>query len=279
MNPKSFKFSGKDGKTLLGRGWVAPIDQPKGIIYLVHSIGEHSGRYDHVGNHLAKAGFHLVGFDLPGHGLSTGRRGHSPGVSVLLEDIHALIHESTKYLDDQLPKFLYGHGFGGNLVIQFGMRWPSHIRGFIVTSPFLSPDLPHMQLKTNLAKFMAKLFPGLRFANGFNPEALSRNSAIVQAYRKDVYVYNKVSMRLFLDLQKSGQSALSKASQWDAPLLLMHGSDDRITSIQASEQFFRQAGSQVEFVRLEGFYHELHHDIGHETVIEKIIQWLNQQIS
>jgi alpha-beta hydrolase superfamily lysophospholipase len=279
MNPKSFKYLSKDGLTLSGRGWVAPTVNPQGIVHLVHGLGEHSGRYDHVGNKFAKAGYHLIGFDLRGHGLSEGRRGHSPSISHLMEDIQALIDESTKYLGNSLPRFFYGHGFGGNLVIHFGMQRSSNFKGFIVTSPAFSTTRPQKQLKLTMAKFIAKLLPGIRLKNEINPEALSRNTAIVQTYRKDVYVQNKVSARLGLDLLESGQLALENAKGWDSPMLLMHGSADHITAYPASEKFARHAAGQVEFVRWDGYYHELHHDLGHEAVIEKMIQWLDQQIN
>lgn len=129
MNPKSFKFSSEDGITLFGRAWVAPTKTPKGAIFLIHGVGEHSGRYDHVGNALAKAGYHLAGFDLCGHGLSKGQRGHSPGFSHLLDDINAFINETTKYLGNTHPKYLYGQGFGGNLAIHFGLHKSSDFQG------------------------------------------------------------------------------------------------------------------------------------------------------
>lgn len=277
MNPKSFKFSTQDGLTLLGRGWVAPIDQPKGIVYLVHSLGEHSGRYDHVGNQLALAGYHLIGFDLRGHGLSEGRRGYSPGLANLLEDIRALIDESQNHLGDRLPKFIYGQGFGGNLAIHFGLQSSSKFQGFIITSPHLSTNILDNYSKLSITKILAKYFPRLRVDIGISPEALSRNLAIVQAFRNDVYVHDKISARLKLELIKSAQSALENAYRWDAPLLLMHGSADRISAYPASEKFACQATGQVDYVRWEGYYHELHHDLGHEAVIEKITSWLNQQ--
>jgi len=62
-------------------------------------------------------------------------------------------------------------------------------------------------------------------------------------------------------------------------MLLMHGSADCIASYPASENFARHAAGQVEFGWWDGYYHELHHDLGYEAVIEKMILWLVQQIN
>ncbi len=278
MNPKNFKFSSKDGLALLGRAWIAQTHTPKAIIHLIHGLGEHSGRYDHVGNILSKAGYHLVGFDLRGHGLSKGRRGHSPSLSHLMNDIKLLIAETKQHLGSTLPRFLYGHGFGGNLAIHLGGHKSSDFKGFIVTSPTLSTFRPPSKASISLATLIAKFLPGLKINNGMEADALSRNKAIVQAYRNDVYIHHKLSVRLGLDLLQTGTLALESAQHWQFPLLLMHGSGDRITSWQASQEFAHRAEGPVEFVLWDGYYHELHNDIGSEAVIGKMVQWLNQQV-
>jgi len=276
MNPKSFTFMSKDGLLLLGRAWMTTYPQPKGMLYLVHGLGEHSGRYDHIGKTLKKAGYHLVGFDLRGHGLSEGPRGHSPGFSHLMDDIRIFLNESTKYLGNSLPKFLYGHSFGGNLVINFGLRNHIEFKGAIVTSPALSTASPPPKTKVMLAKVFGNILPGISFKSGLKQDALSRDAAIVKAYQDDVYVHDTISARLGLDLLESGQAALENAQNWQAPLLLMHGTADQITSWTASQIFAEHAGDPVELHLWPNYYHELHNDFGSENVIQKMIGWLNQ---
>lgn len=279
MHPTNFTFSSKDGLSLLGRAWVSPTLYPKGIIHLVHGLGEHSGRYDHIGNALANAGYHLASFDLRGHGLSEGPRGHTPDLAHLLDDINQFLQASTKHLGNSLPKFIYGHSLGGNLVINYGIRNHTDFRGAIVTSPSIQTASPPPKAKLSLAKIMANLIPSMTFRSGLEQEALSRNAAIVKSYRDDVYVHDHLTARMGLDLMKSGQLALEHAEQWQKPLLLMHGTNDRITSPAASETFAKKAGDFVEFVLWEDYYHELHNDFGAELVIQKMIDWLNQRVN
>jgi len=276
MNPANFTFTSKDGLSLFGRAWVSSTKKSKGIIHLIHGLGEHSGRYDHIGKALSENGYHLAAFDLRGHGLSEGPRGHAPGLTHLFDDMCIFLDESKKYLGNSLPTFLYGHSLGGNLVINFGIRNHFNLRGAIVTSPALQIITPQPKLKVALTKFLAKKLPRFTMKNGLERNALSRNAAIVKAYQDDVYVHDKVSVRMSLDLLESGLNALDNAEQWNAPLLLMHGTADRITSWKASKEFAHKAGEAVELIPWENYYHELHNDLGSEIVIKKMIEWLDQ---
>lgn len=278
MNPASFTFSSNDGLSLFGRAWISPSKNPKGIVHLVHGLGEHSGRYDHVGKALSDNGYHLAGFDLRGHGLSEGPQGHAPGFPHLFEDIQLFIKETIKHLGNSVPIFLYGHSLGGNLVINLGIRNHLVFNGAIVTSPALRIENRQPKWKLALAKFLAERIPHLTLGNGLESDALSRNAAIVKAYQDDVYVHDRISASMGFDLLESGRIALEKAEQWTAPLLLMHGTADRITSYSASKEFADKAGKQVEFVPWEDYYHELHNDLGSEKIITKMILWLDQNI-
>ena len=273
MNPANFTFSSKDGLSLLGRAWVSQPKNPKGMVYLIHGLGEHTGRYDHIGKVFSKKGFHMVGFDLRGHGLSEGPRGHTPGLTNLFDDISIFIEESQRYLGNSIPNFLYGHSLGGNLVINYGLHNNLELQGVIVTSPALQLSNPQPSWKITLAKLMADKLPHFKMKNGLETKALSRDAAIVAAYENDVYVHDKISARLGLVLLESGWQALEKAEHWNIPLLLMHGTADRITSHKASEAFTQKAGDCVTFISWEDYYHELHNDIGSDQVIEKMVDW------
>ena len=72
-----------DGTDLLVRHWPADEAEaggawagaPWGSVLLVHGLGEHSGRYEHVGDQLSAAGLETWAYDHRGMGGSGGRRG------------------------------------------------------------------------------------------------------------------------------------------------------------------------------------------------------------
>ncbi len=276
MQKGNFNFSSNDGLTLFGRVWEAE-GKPKGVVNLVHGLGEHSGRYAHVADAMTKAGYHFIGFDLRGHGLSEGKRGHTPDYDHILDDVALFLEKSEQLFDPALPDFLYGHSLGGSIVLNYALRRPNNLAGVISTDPSLGLAFEPPKIKLVLGKVMQKLMPKFAMNNALDVEALARDAAVVQAYRDDVLVHDRISAMLVMELFDSGQYALDHAEEWHIPLLLMQGSEDRISSAEASQQFAEKASDGVTFRLWDGFYHELHNDIGKKQVIAAMIEWLNEQ--
>lgn len=103
---KTFELNWKTGDRLdiFARGWD-PDHQPKAVVGLVHGLGEHTGRYEHVGAAFTQAGYTLLGFDQRGHGKSEGARGHTPSYDALMDDIRELLAQAEKRYPGA-PRFL-----------------------------------------------------------------------------------------------------------------------------------------------------------------------------
>lgn len=278
MNHTSFNFQSKDRLNLFGRAWISQNPQPQGLLYLVHGLGEHSGRYADIADVFNQSGYHLLGFDLRGHGLSEGPRGHTPDYDHLLDDIQTFMQQSQEKFQFDLPEFLYGHSLGGNLALNFGLQRSPQLYGMIVTSPLLQTAFEPPKTKLFAARILSRIMPALTLKSELETEALSRDQAIVDAYKNDPYVHDKLSARLGFEMLQQGDKALENASHWKLPLLLMHGTGDRICSCPASEEFAQAAGESVDLVLWEDNYHELHNDLEKEKVISKMIQWLDKHI-
>src|SRR5258705_7929728 len=79
MTPDKFTYKSADGRQLAGYRWAAQDGQPvAGVVVLVHGMGEHLRRYDHVAEALTSAGFVVYGHDHRGHGASLAN-GDEPG--------------------------------------------------------------------------------------------------------------------------------------------------------------------------------------------------------
>ncbi len=111
MQDGTFNFKTNDGLTMLGRVWQT-TGTPKGIVNLVHGLGEHTGRYAHIAEALTKIGYNLIGFDLRGHGLSEGKRGHTPDYDYIMDDVELFLEKSSEFFGSDQPHFLYGHSLG-----------------------------------------------------------------------------------------------------------------------------------------------------------------------
>jgi len=272
MQHFEFGWQTEDELRLYAQGWQPETDA-KGTVCLVHGLGEHSGRYAHLAAFLNQASYALLAFDLRGHGKSEGQRGHTPSYETLLDDISHLLEEAAKRYPDR-PRFLYGHSLGGNLATNYALRRRPRLAGVIVTGPLLRPAFEPPAWKMTLAKIMYSLWPTLTMSNELDRQGLSRDPEVVHAYNDDPLVHDRVSARLAMDMLQSGLWALEHAAELSLPLLLMHGSDDRLTSAPASRTFAAQASHRCTLKIWEGFYHEIHNEPEQGQVFEYLLEWL-----
>ena len=276
MKMREWGWKSADGLEMFAQSWE-PDETPRAVVCLVHGLGEHSGRYAHVGKAFVEAGFVLTGFDVRGHGKSGGPRGHTPSYDALMDDIDLFIHlVAGRY--PGLPRFLYGHSLGGNFVINFALRCRPELVGVIATGPWLKLAFQPASSKVMLGKIMNNILPGFSQASGLDTRALSHDPEVVNAYENDPLVHDKISARLFLNVFESGLWALDHAAEIPLPLLLMHGGADRIISLEASRQFAASAGDKVTLRIWDGLYHEIHNEPEQGEVFTVMIDWMNTQL-
>lgn len=282
MESIKWTWRNNDGQEMYAHSWE-PEKDSRAVITLVHGLGEHIERYEHVGAVLSKAGFTLAAFDLRGHGKSGGARGHTPSYDALLDDI-ALFLDLLAERYSGLPLFLYGHSMGGNLVINFSLRRgvPAmrkvELRGVIATGAWLKLTFEPPASKVTLGKLMNKILPGFSQASGLDTKALSQDATVVRAYENDPLVHNRISARLFVEMYQSGLWALEHAGDFPLPLLLMHGGMDRLISPEGARQFAALAKDKVSLRIWDELYHEIHNEAKQAEVFKTIIQWLDAQL-
>lgn len=261
---------------LFARAWT-PETPPRGVVCLVHGLGEHSGRYAPLAAHLNAAGFAVLAFDLRGHGRSGGKRGHFVYADAL-DDITRLVDEAQRRFG-AVPRFLYGHSLGGNLVLNYILRRPvEKLHGAVASGPWLRLAFEPPAYKVFLARSVGKLLPTLLQPSGLQPEYLSRDPVVVKAYVEDPLVHDRISAGMFLEAYEAGLWALEHAADLKVPLLLMHGADDHLTSPEASREFCQRAGEKCTFRLWEGMYHEVHNEPGKEEVYRTVVDWLAQNL-
>jgi alpha-beta hydrolase superfamily lysophospholipase len=277
MKHTEFKFRTFDGLQLFGQSWQ-PEDRPRAAVCLVHGMGEHSGRYTHVATQITQAGYSLIAFDLRGNGQSEGPRGHTPSYEALMKDISSLLEVANKQFP-QLPSFLYGHSLGGNLVLNYVLRCQSHLKGVIATDPWLRLAFEPPRFKIILAQITNYIWPSFSQKNGLDTKVLSRDPEVVHAYENDPLVHDHISSRMFIGIYQSGYWALEHASEFSLPLLLMHGGDDKIISIESSREFTGKIKENCTLKIWDGLYHEIHNEPEKEEVFNFLIDWLDKEVS
>lgn len=272
MVSATIELSGPGGLKLFARVWE-PMTKPSAVICLVHGLGEHSGRYEHVGHFFAGKGYATIALDLPGHGKTAGKRGHVNKYDDLLDCIPALLNRAAERYSG-VPVILYGHSMGGNIVANYVLRRKPGIRAAVVTSALFRLAFAPPKGKVKLASIMKGIFPGWSEKNGLVTADLSRDKAVVEAYEKDPLVHNRISAGLFFGVYEAGEWAITHAGELTIPMLVMHGSEDRLTSAPGSKAFADNAGKMATWVEWPGFYHETHNEPEKEEVLGRIASWI-----
>jgi alpha-beta hydrolase superfamily lysophospholipase len=248
----------------------------KAVVVLVHGMGEHSKRYEkHVIPFYNKNSIAVLTYDQFGHGKTEGKRGHNPGYDAVLDCVEEMLIKSKSVFGEK-PTFLYGHSMGGNVVINYILKRNNNLNGAIVTSPFLRLAFDPPAWKITMGKLLQKIIPSVTMGNELELEAISRDEKEVEAYMKDPMVHDKISPNYSVVFMKTGEWAVQNSNKLKIPMLLMHGTGDRLTSSEATEEFAKKAGDLVELKLYEGAYHELHNDIIKNEVLELMISWINK---
>jgi len=251
----------------------------KAVVVLVHGMGEYSRRYEQtVVPELLKQSFAVISYDQFGHGLSEGKKGDHPGYECILDGLEEVLNKAKSLFQSQ-PTFLYGHSMGGNVVINYVLRRENNLSGVIATSPFLKLAFKPPAWKMTFGKIIEKIYPSLTMPNELDVQALSKDQKEIQAYLNDPMIHDKVSTRFSLAFMKTGQWAIDHASSLKSPMLLLHGTKDRITSHLASEEFAKNSNGKVDFRPVENGFHELHHDLERQMVLNIICDWIEKQIT
>ena len=277
MQQIEFSWKTKDGQNLYAKEWK-PDGKVKAVIALVHGLGEHIGRYDHVAEAMGKAGYAMVGFDQRGHGKSDGIRGYEISYETIMDDISQNI-QNAKDRYPGLPVFLYGHSLGGNLVLYYALTRKPELKGVIATSPGLATAQPLSPALKIATKVLYRLNPSMKIKNGLDLTGLSHDPEVAKKYLADPLVHPFISPRLALDMLNAGQYSIDHAGEFPLPLLLMQGTADRLVNPKKTKEFALAAPlSKITYKEWEGFYHEIHNEPEKEEIFKVMIGWLDQEL-
>ena len=267
-----------DGLQLHTQHWPATAPE-RGQLLIVHGLGEHIGRYAHVGAALSAQGWDVHGWDHRGHGRSQGRRGDIPDHDALLRDtarvIDAVRQPGKRFV-------LLGHSLGGVVAGRFAAEaltptpaaWSRPLDGLVLSSPALDPGLSGAQkLALALAETLA---PGLAVSNGLKPAWICRDPAVVQAYASDPLVHDRITARMTRFIVDAGARVIGDAPRWRLSTLLMWAGADRCVAPRGSEAFAAAAPANVVATRpWPGFAHEIFNEPEKAEVIADTIAWLD----
>ena len=259
-----------DGTDLLVRHWAAA--DAWATVLLVHGLGEHSGRYEHVGDQMARAGLDVHAYDQRGNGGSGGPRGHITRWSQLQDDLADRL-QVARANTKRGPLVLFGHSLGGLLALGYLLTDRPKPDLAVLSAPGLDSTLPGW--KKSLAPILGKVVPTLRIPNGVDGRTLSRDPSVVAKLAADPDAVDSSSARFGAESFREQARVRREYAALSIPALVLHGTDDGLVPPAASE--ILATLPNVERRTYPGLRHELHNEPEGASVIDEIIAWIGER--
>ena len=267
-------FTESGGSRLAVRDWVLPPAPARGMVLIVHGLGEHSARHQRLASRLVAAGFCVRSYDQYGHGESQGARGGMDHAKRFTVDLAHVLNQTISGMSLDMPLILLGHSFGGLVAANFIAEKRARVHGLVLSSPALDPGLSAVQKA--LVSTLPHVVPNLRVSIGLPLEYLSHDQSVIDAYRADPLVHRYVSARLARFIADAGPATVAKAAEWTVPTLLMWAGQDKFVAPAGSSAFAAKAPADVVSPREFGdLYHEIFNELHAEPVYAELLSWLD----
>lgn len=262
------------GPDLLVRHWPAG-DNAFASLLIVHGLGEHSGRYEHVGERLAADGVHVHAYDQRGFGGSGGPRAYVDTWDDIFDDLEERL-EAARTAAPDVPAVLYGHSLGGLIALAYTLVDRPKPDLLVLSAPGLEDRLPAW--KRQLARVLDRVVPRLLVNNGIAEDQLARDPRPDFVYLDDPLMENRSTVRfgaLGFANQASARRTVEALEHLPVPTLVIHGADDPIVPITASALLERFP--EVRRIVYPGLRHEVHNE-AESRALADILAWLREQV-
>lgn len=257
------------------RNW--DLENPKGVVLLIHGLGEHSGRYQPLGNHLNQHGYVMSAIDLPGHGKSPGTPGHIDQFSGFSDAVLLLLNNIKSQYHDR-PIFLLGHSMGGLIASQILLDHQSAFKGAMLSGAAIDSPQKPPAWQAFVVKILAKLFPRLALIK-LDTSGLCSDPAVLENYLNDPLVNTgKLSARFLSEMSNAMDNSKIRAANITLPIFIMHGGSDVITAPEGSVYLYENISSADKQLSIyDGLLHEIFNEPEAPTIYAEIIDWLNNR--
>lgn len=269
-------FQGRGGVQLFEQSW-SPNEPPRAVLVAMHGLKDHSTRYGDWARRLVGRGFAVHGFDMRGHGHSSGHRATLDSFDDLTGDLDIFMNR-VRAQHPGLPVFLVGHSVGGAIVTLYTLQRRPELAGLIVMAPALRVDRsPIEAAATPLAAAMLPNFPVVDTPD----EDFCRDPAVVREMAGDPLVYHSVGpARTAAALVDAIGRIWEHADELDVPLLGLHGTVDRLTDPRGTAELVRRSHNRDSTLLLyRGLVHDLIHEPEREQVMSDMEQWLEEHLA
>ena len=269
-NPQQFSENG-----IYHRHWPVTKGETKAAVLLVHGLGEHCERYTALAEAFNEAGYAVASIDLPGHGQSSGQRGHIDNFADFEKAALALYTQIQQWHPDK-PIYLLGHSMGGLISAHMLIEHQNLFQGALLSGAAIQSPQQPPAWQIGIMKLVAKVAPkaGMLLLDA---SAVSRDPAVVETYMNDPLVNKgKLSAKLLVEMFGTMADTKQHADAIKLPIRIMHGSADVMTAAAGSEWLYQHVASADKELKIyEGLYHEIFNEPEQLEIYQEMVAWLD----
>ncbi|MBY0290571.1 MAG: lysophospholipase [Mycobacteriaceae bacterium] len=257
--------------------WTPEV-APRGVVVLCHGYAEHARRYDHVAERFGEAGLITYALDLRGHGRSGGKRVYLRNIDEYTGDFRTLVG-IARTDHPELPRIVLGHSMGGGVVFAYGVEHPDEYTAMVLSGPAVDAQDAVSSFMIRVAKVVGSILPGLPVED-LPTEAVSRDPEVVAAYMADPLVHHgKLPAGIGKALIKVGETMPQRASALTAPLLVVHGEQDKLIPVAGSRHLLECVASTDAHLKVyPGLYHEVFNEPEKALVLDDVTSWIEAKL-
>ncbi|HUF36105.1 MAG TPA: lysophospholipase [Gemmatimonadales bacterium] len=274
--PVSGDYTGAGGLRLFRQAW-RPLGPSRAVVANIHGLGDHSGLYPTLVDHLVSLDIAVHAPDLRGNGRSPGQRAYVSRWDEYREDLHSFL-DVVRAEEPGRPLFLLGNSLGGLIVLDYALRHPDGLRGVIAAStPLGRLGVPAPLLF--LGRIMSRVWPRFSLQTGMDLSGLARDPVVAQTVLADPLFHRYGTARLATEVIAAIARVQAGAPRFPLPLLLLHGGADRMVPPEGSRQFAAAVGHpDHQLIEYPDAYHVLFADSGRERVLADLGRWIDARL-
>jgi alpha-beta hydrolase superfamily lysophospholipase len=277
MDHMEGSFKGVRGAEIYYQGWL-PFGEPRAVVLVVHGIGEHSGRYMNVVNHLVPLGYAVYGLDHIGHGRSGGEREVVERFADYTDTL-TIYYDMIKGWQGDRSVFLLGHSMGGLIGSYYLLDHQAKFRGAVLSAPCIKVADDVSPATLLMGRILSVVAPKAGLV-AVDADGISRDPEVVAAYKNDRLVFHgKTPARLAAELVKAMERVTAEADRIRLPLLVLQGSEDKVVCPSGAQTLYDKASSEDKTLKVyEGLYHEVFNEPERDDVLKDVEAWLEKHV-
>lgn len=265
-------FTGCGGLSLFRQVW-RPVGDARATLINLHGLGDHSGLYPTLVEHFTTRGVAVHAMDTRGNGRSQGQRAYIERWEEYREDLARFV-QLVRSEEADRPLFLLGNSLGGLIVLDYALEHPEGLRGVVAASPPLGRlGVPAPLLA--LGRVLSRLWPRFSLQTGMDLSGLARDPVVRDTLLADPLFHRVGTARLSTEVRAAIARVQAAAPRFPVPLLVLHGSADRMVPPDGSRSFVARVGHPDHEIReYAGAFHVLFADVERERVLADVERWV-----